>query len=661
MSLDLALQYLAWALYVAIFVLALARVLRTPTPAHWDIAAFFGTSAAVIVLSTVEGVLGGQAAAWLSDLTGALIMALPYLLLRLVATFTSVPRWLLPAAAAGLLLSTVALVLGPSDLPTPVVLLLVAYFVALTLFNTWAFAREAAHAAGVTQRRMQAVALGSGFLAGDILAAGLAAVFPASASAWLLLNGLCGLASGVAYYVGFTPPAWLRRSWQAPELHTFLARTARLPYLPDIRDVVAELKAHAAAAVGTPAAGLGLWLEDRGVLRFAPSTAEAHESLVRTLGSSPETKGVRFTMDVFDLEPGHMIAGRAFAEQRTLLSTDVFRDDPDYAAFYQALGVHAALATPITSGSRRLGVLVVYAPRAPLFAESDLQLVQVLADQAATVLESRRLLEEAAAAHARAETNRLKDEFLASISHDLRNPLAAVRGMAQVLQRHLERHGAVDAERLGTALVHIDSSTMQMMRLIDQLLDYARWQMDRPLELQPRAMDLVALTRRVVDAHAAASERHRVVLQTDEADVTGVWDEERIERVIQNLLRNALKYSPNGGDVLVRVGRKHDEGGDWAVLSVQDHGLGIPAADLPHVFERFHRAGNVAGRIAGTGIGLAAARQIVEQHGGTVAVESLEGNGSTFVVRLPLAPRQSPPSPDPGPGLVPGGEVRHAA
>jgi signal transduction histidine kinase len=107
---------------------------------------------------------------------------------------------------------------------------------------------------------------------------------------------------------------------------------------------------------------------------------------------------------------------------------------------------------------------------------------------------------------------------------------------------------------------------------------------------------------------------------------------------LDNLLSNAIKYSPAGGPVLVTVAREQIDGGAYAVLAVQDHGVGIPAADLSHIFERFHRASNVQGRISGTGIGLASARQIVEQHGGDLTVRSTEGQGSVFTVLLPLAP-----------------------
>jgi signal transduction histidine kinase len=109
----------------------------------------------------------------------------------------------------------------------------------------------------------------------------------------------------------------------------------------------------------------------------------------------------------------------------------------------------------------------------------------------------------------------------------------------------------------------------------------------------------------------------------------------RLERVVDNLLANALKYSPLGGKILVRLARERASSGAWAVLTVLDEGLGVPAADLPLIFEPFRRGGNV-GPISGAGIGLASVRQIVEQHGGRVTVTSREGAGSTFTVHLPV-------------------------
>jgi signal transduction histidine kinase len=129
--------------------------------------------------------------------------------------------------------------------------------------------------------------------------------------------------------------------------------------------------------------------------------------------------------------------------------------------------------------------------------------------------------------------------------------------------------------------------------------------------------------------------KHQIVVAATQAAVVGLWDQARLARVLVNLLSNAIKYSPAGGEVRVSVGRQEDAAGAWAVLAVQDHGVGIPVSDLSRIFERFQRGGNVAA-IGGTGIGLAGARQIVAQHGGSIGVESHEGVGSTFTVRLPL-------------------------
>jgi signal transduction histidine kinase len=344
-----------------------------------------------------------------------------------------------------------------------------------------------------------------------------------------------------------------------------------------------------------------------------------------------------------------MLGGLAFQRQAPIFTSRADLEDPGNAEFYRIIGCQAAMAAPITVGSHRLGVLTAYAARAPIFADSDLELLELLADQAAVILQSRLLIEDAARAHARDEANRLKDEFLANISHDLRNPLTAVRGVAQVLERRIERHGIVDPDRLAAALSNIRASTTQMAMLIDQLLDHARLQMDRPLELTLTPTDLVELARRTVETYAAASDRHGVRFAAPAGPIVGQWDAARLERVVQNLVSNALKYSPEGGEVLVSATKESDADRVWALVSVQDHGVGIPPEDLTHIFDRFYRAANV-GAIPGSGLGLAASRQIVEQHGGSLSARSEVGHGSTFLVRLPLTEGgQAPPPPVPAP------------
>jgi signal transduction histidine kinase len=227
---------------------------------------------------------------------------------------------------------------------------------------------------------------------------------------------------------------------------------------------------------------------------------------------------------------------------------------------------------------------------------------------------------------------RERGSFVAAVSHDLKSPLAAISGQAQLLQRKIEQLGLPDGPTMARRLARIDETTYRMSRLIDDLLDVSRLQMGRPLELNRQPVDLVALAQSAIQQLQPTTARHRLLLVTDEPELTGFWDPQRIARVADNLLLNAIKYSPDGGDVAVTVVRD----GGWAVMAVRDSGMGIPAADLPRIFERFHRGANVTRKISGTGIGLAGSKQIVEQHGGSIEVDSREGGGSTFTVRLPL-------------------------
>jgi signal transduction histidine kinase len=220
-----------------------------------------------------------------------------------------------------------------------------------------------------------------------------------------------------------------------------------------------------------------------------------------------------------------------------------------------------------------------------------------------------------------------RSQAFAAVTHDLGQPLASIRLATQVLQRQpSEGHG-------GDALAVIEQTTTRMLGMIGEILDVARLESGRALDLDYRSTDLVALIRDEVMVCRGGTDRHTVDFEPATPELIGELDPARISRVVANLLSNAVKYSPEGGRIAVTVA---PAGEGWARIVVRDQGIGIPAADLPHVFERFHRARNTSGRIPGTGIGLAGAKQIVEQHGGAIQVESREGEGSTFTVRLPL-------------------------
>jgi signal transduction histidine kinase len=225
-----------------------------------------------------------------------------------------------------------------------------------------------------------------------------------------------------------------------------------------------------------------------------------------------------------------------------------------------------------------------------------------------------------------------KEGFLASVCHDVQQPLTVILAQTQLLQRQLARGDTLASEHLETRLARIFAAATRMRAMTQDLLDATLHESGRPLALLLARTELVALTREAVGEHQLVSAVHQL-FEAEVPVLEATVDETRVHRVLANLLANAIKYSPDGGSVRVTVKECIDSDGRAAMLVVRDEGVGIPQCDLPHVFDRFHRGTNVVGRFAGSGLGLASARELVELHGGTISVE---GKGSTFVVRLPL-------------------------
>ena len=232
---------------------------------------------------------------------------------------------------------------------------------------------------------------------------------------------------------------------------------------------------------------------------------------------------------------------------------------------------------------------------------------------------------------------RQKDDFLSAAAHDLKTPLTTIKGLAQILARRAARANTPETNSLIEGLNRIDATSTRMSGLINELLDVSRIQLGRPLDLIRSETDLVALLRHIASEQQHTTEQHEIVVETEVDELIGNWDAVRLDRAFTNLVVNAITYSPAGGRVTIAVAR--DPGiSPRATVRVDDEGLGVPDDDLPHIFERFHRGSNVAGRIPGTGIGLAGAREIFRQHGGTISVRRRPLRGSSFEVTLPLEP-----------------------
>lgn len=236
------------------------------------------------------------------------------------------------------------------------------------------------------------------------------------------------------------------------------------------------------------------------------------------------------------------------------------------------------------------------------------------------------------------EAERLKDEFIAIAAHELKTPMAAVKGYTGMLLRRSrqdEQSRLADWQR--EALETMDQATDRLVELTNDLLDVTRIQAGR-MELHPEPHDLAALARRVVRRFQGASEQHTLTVAVEGEDdyVVARVDVSRTEQVLGNVLSNAIKYSPNGGPVTVTVRCDMTEG--VAELRVRDTGIGIPGAEQARIFHRFSRADNAREQgIPGTGLGLYLCRELVTLQGGRIWFTSIEGHGTTVYITLPLA------------------------
>jgi signal transduction histidine kinase/ActR/RegA family two-component response regulator len=239
---------------------------------------------------------------------------------------------------------------------------------------------------------------------------------------------------------------------------------------------------------------------------------------------------------------------------------------------------------------------------------------------------------------------RVREEFLSTATHELRTPVASLSGYAQLAQRAL---GAGQTDRMGPALRSIVQQSARLSGLITQLLDASHVQRGR-LNIESRPSDVTALTAETVDAtRLIDGGRHRWDVHIDPAIHADV-DPLRWGQAVRNLLENATKYVPTGKTITVRLRR---DGNGPISLEIADDGIGIAADRIGHVFDQFYRAHEDHG-VGGLGLGLYIAREVVERHGGRIAVSSVEGQGTTFTVTLPAARATAPVESIPPRGVV---------
>jgi signal transduction histidine kinase/ActR/RegA family two-component response regulator len=309
--------------------------------------------------------------------------------------------------------------------------------------------------------------------------------------------------------------------------------------------------------------------------------------------------------------------------------------------------VRSYLAVPVIARSGEiLGSMFFGHPEAGMFTERTERIVAGIAAQAAIAIDNSRLYEAAQQAaderkvllererEARAEaerTSQMKDEFLATLSHELRTPLSAILGWAQVLRR-----GGRDGGDLSRGLETIERNARAQAQLIEDLLDMSRIQSGKVL-LDMQVLNPAAFIDAAIDTVRPGADAKNITLEKRYAPDPGLiaGDPARLQQVIWNLLTNAIKFTPRDGHVTVTLAR-HD---GHVAITVADTGIGIRPEFITHVFERFRQAdASTTRRHGGLGLGLSIVKHLVEQHGGTVRVESAgEDQGASFTIEIPLA------------------------
>jgi len=578
------------ALFLVVFVGALRTALRERSRTSVDVTILFGALAFVVAQSQIAAFLGTQLPVALGLLSAVLFLSLPYLQLRLVDDFAGVPPLLLRLCLGGLVAGFAAVVIGvlkiveiPAAVPFVVALALV-YFVGFCAYAAVVLIREARQAKGVARNRMVAAAGGALALSLTLIAALTTTIVGPAASVGSMVLSLC---SAVAYLVAFAPPVLLKRAWREPALRSFLTRAAAISPHDPPETILRGLEVAIARAAPGQSARIGLVDEATGAL---------------AIGDDDEL-----------LDSAEIMAAVLESQTPRFVRT--------------AAG--ATLAAPITGRGRRIGVLAVIGRRAPLFATDDLDLVQLLAEQAAIVLDGARLYQDLASANSDlSQATRVKSEFLANMSHELRTPLNAILGFSGLLSEQLT--GSMN-DKQKRFLRNIQEAGEHLLELINDVLDLSRVEAGK-LELRAEVLTLDVLLEPVSAAARTAAQAKGVLFTMETGDTPPIFlDPTRVRQVLFNLVSNAVKFTPGGGHVTLRAFVESRD----LLFEVADTGVGIPdeARDrMFGVFERFHEGRSDA---AGTGLGLALTKRLVEQMNGTIGFESKAGTGTTFRVCLP--------------------------
>jgi PAS domain S-box-containing protein len=401
------------------------------------------------------------------------------------------------------------------------------------------------------------------------------------------------------------------------------AITAALAETLTPRQIAEVISTRAADAIDARSCSIALLRGDKRTLEIIPTSIDlAHTSnaQLRLDDDTPLAHVVRTgTTQIYASSPARQSIQARPAGGRAARQPE------------QAVGI----AIPLIVNGHAIGAMELELSTARTILPEDRAFMEVLSQQCAQALERSRLYEAERSMRAEAEAAvHLRDQFLTIAAHELKTPLTTLMGNAELFQR---RHAKEDDlnERDQRNIGMIIDQARRLNRMIAALLDISRIQSGQ-LSIEQAPIDLVRLLMRVVAEVRLSLTQHTIEVASEipkRHKLIVLGDELRLEQVLQNLLQNAIKYSPGGG--LIQVQLQHR--GQYALIAITDRGIGVPSEAMPLLFQRFYRATNADPRhISGMGVGLYVVREILELHGGSIDVESTEGQGSTFTVELPL-------------------------
>jgi signal transduction histidine kinase len=331
------------------------------------------------------------------------------------------------------------------------------------------------------------------------------------------------------------------------------------------------------------------------------------------------------------------VSNHASASVRTFLTRKPFitedaQNDPDVLTRYAKLwDIHSLMIVPISLHERIIGVMRVGSRRKDFFTPDQLEFLSIIADELAIIIEMFTLYENLSnKAQELAQLNKIKDEFLSTVSHELKTPLTTIKGFVSVILSG--EVGPLNEQQLNFLTV-TDQSVNRLTHLISNLLDLSR--LNGKVEMEFQRVDLSELVRASVSAMLLKARENDVAISNAmPKGLPAVQADTRwITQVIDNLIINAIKYAGKGA----KVGISGIDKGEAVVICVEDNGPGISPEEQKMVFEKFYRGKTSANQVPGTGLGLAISKSVVEKHGGKIWVESKVGKGSKFCFALPVA------------------------